>query len=336
MGTPLGTGRACPFLVGLVSGRIPGSYGADDLLPAGGKIRGGNISASLHAETDGVVGVAPENQQTSAYLWAVEWRDFDNASWITHNLDLAVLQGCNVVRVIGSINGIRKGYYTRAQYHAKWDLLRDMCVARGLYLYPCAQSTTYDEFSSIATGDYLAEVVAWAQHINDYQRCIGIDLVSEGDTFAQSTAGLNLYNAVKQVTNLPLTYSFVGSGGDPTLATVRAATANRRDFADIHQYFNPSASAVETAYWGVGQTQPFLVGEFGSPVSAGQSTQTARFQAIHDEVAYVGASARRLAGAFVWSIQDSDTTPGNQYGLYDLSNVERTYLSTVFATFPKA
>ena len=305
-------------------GRIPGVYGPDDLLPGGAKIRGTNIAVAVDA------------------TWALFWKNFEaRIPAITQQLDLAVSVGCNVVRLIGSVLGVANGTFTRAEYLAHWDHFNQLCADRGLYIYPCAQHY-YDtasgypsSFTTIPQSTLIAEEVAFAQHVDQYGRCIGIDLVCESNYYAPKYQAPALYNAVKQVTSLPLTFSLLyqSANDTPTMATMWSTVNSRADFCDIHWY-GPAVTATTLDPYFAGNVKPFVVGEFGSPDSQGY-VQTQRYQQAAAAIGHTTPGGHRAAGAFNWTIQDYSTDPANRYGLFDTAGNPKTQLTSIFQTIPK-
>ena len=312
-------------------GRIPGTYGQDDLLPGGAKIRGVNLVA---AEAQWAQGAAGDG-------WSVLY-EFWDADWMEAQLDDAVEYGCNVVRVMGSIRGIWLSNYTRAAYLARWSELIEMCRVRGLYLYPVGNPGGV-EISDIPYATVEAEIVAWATHVAAYRTSIAIDVVQEDDAYGASADGQALLDALRDVVTLPLTYSIIGG----TKSQLEHADSNapiaaligRVDFFDFHWYYNPAATVIEQYWWDNGAGRPtkkFLIGEYGGPFSDGAAAQTARYEAVAAAINYAGDSGRRPAGAFAWVARDFGTdTATEMWGLKTAAGGERTWITTPFKTIPK-
>lgn len=311
-------------------GRIPGTYGQDDLLPGGAKIRGLNLVPS-EAQWNHAGNVAGDG-------WAVLWRWWD-PDWLAAQLDDAVEFGCNVVRVMGSILGIHLGYYSRATYLAEWSELLEMCRVRGLYFYPCGNPGGV-EVSPIPDATLQDEMVAWAAHIAAYRTSIAIDLVQEDHAFGASADGIALADAVRDVTTLPLTYSIIG-GNPSTLghaendAAVTALSAIV-DFYDLHWYYDPGEDDIEQYWWDGGRIAKLVIGEYGSPFSAGAAAQTARYEAVAATINHAGNSGRRPAGAFAWVARDFGDNPATEmWGLSEADGTRRTWITAPFLTIPK-
>jgi hypothetical protein len=207
--------------------------------------------------------------------WSVMWEHWD-ADAVAAQLDDAVAYGCNVVRTMGSVLGIHLGNYTRAAYLALWDELEAMATARGLYLYPTLNPGGAER-TPMSAAFLTAEARAWAAHVNAYRRCVAIDVIQEDHVWGASAAGQALLGELREVTDLPLTYSIIGGApGQPHTAENQAARDLLRgkvDLLDLHWY-------------------------------------------IVAAVSHVGASGRRPAGAFAWCARDFVSTPtSNQWGL---------------------
>lgn len=266
--------------------------------------------------------------------------DIWDLPWIETQLDDAVALGCNVVRIMGSLVGLYNGRYDRATYHARWAELNDACVDRGLRLYPCMQpGNASDGISGVPQAFLETEGAAWAALINGFQNAIGIDVVQENHAFGATYNGGSLLNVIRDVTDLPLTFSIVGGTpsqlGHADNTAAMTAIRFRVDFMDLHWYHNPTSTGIETYFWDAGYDMPFLVGEFGHVASAGQAAQEARFQAVKDTIAHAGNSGRRPAGALVWDLRDAEgLATSDQYGLRDEDGVTRAYLTAIFDQIP--
>lgn len=312
-------------------GRIPGTYGQDDLLPGGAKIRGLNLVPSY-----------AQWVLAGGHGWATLWKNWD-AAWIEAQLDDAVEYGCNVVRVMGSVWGIELGDYTRSAYLARWSEFLEMCRARGLYVYPCGNPGGY-EIASTTYATVEAEMVAWAAHVAAYRTSIAIDIVQEDDAYGASSDGQNLRDAVAAVTTLPLTYSVTGTTksqlGHADNDAVVLALFNIVDFFDFHWYYSPGADDIEQFWWDNGVGRPLrkvVIGEYGSPYSAGAAAQTARYEAISDTINYAGDSGRRPAGAFAWVARDFGSDPAtDMWGLSAADGTRRSWIITPFEAIAKA
>jgi hypothetical protein len=250
--------------------------------------------------------------------WSVMWEHWD-ADAVAAQLDDAVAYGCNVVRTMGSVLGIHLGNYTRAAYLALWDELEAMATARGLYLYPTLNPGGAER-TPMSAAFLTAEARAWAAHVNAYRRCVAIDVIQEDHVWGASAAGQALLGELREVTDLPLTYSIIGGApGQPHTAENQAARDLLRgkvDLLDLHWYFDtPAANVLEVHVW-PDETVPLVIGEYGAPLSLGAATQEAQVDAIVAAVSHVGASGRRPAGAFAWCARDFVSTPtSNQWGL---------------------
>lgn len=304
-----------------------GDYGQDDLLPDGGKVRGMNIAPAPEA----FVGL-PAGKS----VWTRLWGDTYSEAYMLSQVQKAAALGCNVIRVMGNLGGILDGDYDRATYLARWDHLNDICAQRGIYLYPC--STPGNDVQWVYNASMLAEQLAFAEHVEAYGRCIGLDIVQELYSFAASADGLALINAVRAAVSLPLTYSLLSS--DSVLSSnlaKRDALRSRVDFFDHHWHSTPTVGDVETYYWDEGETKPLLIGEFGNPVSVGDAAQNLHYRRVRDTISVAGGvSGRRGAGAISWCVSDwQDTDPTEQWGAFDIDGVPRPSLTSVVQSILK-
>lgn len=301
-------------------------------MPGGAKIRGMNIAPPPAAFVDIPVGVS---------VWSRLWGDcWDLDDWIIPNLDRIASHGCNVVRAMGSLVGILNDDYDRATYLSRWDDFNAAAANRGLYIYPCAQPGTHSSEAELASAEMLAEMLAFTEHVHEYRTCIGIDVVQELHAWASSAPATTLMNSLREVTDLPLTYSFRGTDSVlPTNVAKRDDVRDKVDFFDLHWYYSPAADGtdMETYYWADGETKPVLIGEFGDPLSAGSAAQNLRYRRIRTTINATGASSgRRTAGGIQWVTTDwQNTDPTDQWGAYDIAGVERTYLTDVIEEIAK-
>lgn len=313
------------------SHRITGTFGTDDLLPGGAKIRGLNLVWS-EAQWYHSGNAADDN-------WATGWRWWDEG-WLIAQLDDAVDFGVNVVRIMGSALGIYRGYYSEATYLTEWATLIDLATARGLYMYPCfhAGNDPYDTEIPAATLQGYAR--NWTRSVGRTRRCIAIDIVNEDTDYAVTTDGQALASAIRGATDLPLTYSVVGGTksqlGHADNDTVVSAINATVDFFDFHWYYNPTSTDIETYWWDGGRTKKIVIGEYGSPESAGASAQTARYEAVADAINHAGDSGRRPAGAFAWVSRDFGPSASiEKWGLSEANGTRRSWIVTPFETIPK-
>lgn len=315
---------------------IPGTYGPDDLLPGGAKIRGLNVTRNK-----------AQNATTPFNADSYMWRDWDPVG-LQAQLDDAVEFGCNVVRIgHGSFTVVYSGAITEATYISRWMTLMGWAEARGLYVYPTLQNGNgNDNFTGVPYATYEGYATRLVAELGPTQRCIGIDVVQEARPFAISTSGSNLINAVRGVTDLPCTYSLIsqesplGGGGTQTASNVAIPTLLPIvDFFDLHWYWTPPSASVFEDYWwnfGIRSGYRVLLGEFGGKESEGGSVLEARFARIADSMAYVGASGHRPAGAITWCARDFDTPITNQHGLSLADGTRRCYRVEPFQTIPTA
>lgn len=255
------------------------------------------------------------------------WRDFWGAhydlTWITDQIDRAKSIGCNAIRIIGAVNGVVAGDYTRATYLARQQAVLDYCISLNMRYYPCGAGD-YATTLTTATKD---ELVAHATALVGQPNIIGFDIVQEYDywstqnsisvaTFLATTGAW--YTAIKAA-NPALACTF--SQADPTLDPT--PIASYADFYDFHLYSDTVPAQFLTV------NKRFIIGELGQNQAASSAARTSRY------VAGAGANSRALCnGTFAWALADQSATASNQWGIFDNSGVERTDMTTTFKTFP--
>lgn len=314
------------------NGRIPGTYGQDDLLPGGAKVRG--------------TWIVPLN--------GIFWTDFDNV-WaaatqprISREMDRAAQLGCNVIGITGSVasmisattSGNTYQPITRAQYHARWDWINAQAVARGLRLNVAGQvGLANDNFASLSQLFLSDELAAWVTHINSYQNVMAIDVVDEGYLSTTAPQRQALYDRLKPLTAIPLCFSLDGARSTLTSnGTARNAIRAHTDFFNVHWYHVPAASEIEAGYWSQGETKPLLIGEYGYNANRNRSqatvnAQVAMYGAVKNADAYVGASGRRAAGCVNWSCTSYEVD--HDWGVYDVDGTYQAYIGDIVKTVPK-
>ena len=168
----------------------------------------------------------------------VNWADFWGANydltWITNQIDNAQKLGCNAIRIIGAVNGIVTGAYTRATYQSRVDAVITYCANRGMSYYAVGAG----DYATTLAAATQTEIVAHATFLTGYSNIIGYDIIQEIDLWASTNATTvaaslatmtTWYTAVKAVApNLPVTWSY--SVGNTN------ANAAALDYYDAHQY----------------------------------------------------------------------------------------------------
>ena len=297
------------------------------LLPSSQYGRGSNISFSYNTASYPFNG----SQQGWPTLWGLAW----NIDEVARRIDHVSVIGGNVIRMPGTVSGIYKGYLSRATYFERWRQVSQRCQERGLFLYPYLADYFNDDFAATPAATVQAEVTAAAAFLHTLPDIIGLDLVQETpDSFPASTAGVSIYNAVKAVTTLPLTYSSLSTLS--ALPPVNAPVS--KDFHDYHIYSDPSAADATalTTYWSGGGTKPVFFGEFGNN---GTDASATRLQNVRNLMANTtGSGGQRVAGGCNWGIEDFVLAGGG-----DLSGLfagpvgayaEKTSLTAVMRTIP--
>lgn len=258
-------------------------------------------------------------------LWGAEW----DYSWVKGQIDQAVSVGANCIRIIGAVNGIVGGHYTRATYHARVAQVIEYCQSLGLGYY-LVGAGDYETTRTQATLDELIAVGLMAQ---EYGNVIAYDVFQEWNVWLNQTtdgsasaitamlADLRAWaTAIRQAgVTLPLTYSSNTTGGVTEVAQFC-------DYADFHVY-NP---VTDTTLDSVAGGKEFIIGEFGANVSVGQAAQETRY----NEVKSLVTARTFIRGAFQWAITDQSASDAEKYGMFDANGVERTYITNIFKTFP--
>lgn len=293
------------------------------LLPGGARVRGSNIVP-----------------QAAHQDWHWLWRDWAWTDWIKWQIDLlAGLTGANTVRVMGTYKAIYDATLTEADYLDRWDQLATYVADLGMYLYPCTGGDFAGAYGYTPTSSFVAEQAAQvAERLRDYPNIIGIDLVQERQSWAK-TEGEMVRSAVLQEIDVPLTFSIAStSQADFANTTWRSEIANVVDFFDYHiNGHTPDSTEFTDDYW-TAQPRPLLIGEFGAPLSLGSVAQAARYSAVSTNAGSTATrsdgTAVKCAGCLSWAITDQDTINTNQWGMFDATGAERTYLTDVFEALP--
>lgn len=315
-----------------------------DFLPNGARVKGANIMPPPRAgELDG--------RRRLGDQWA-RWSDASHpGGWlnIKAQIDQAKALGCNLVRVFATQNaraGSGGPYLTSdvavsdAAYFAAWEQMLNYCRSVGVYCYPCLGGQDSGMIDG-GNGWLYTPTLAWQaaesakiagwldRHIDIVP---GVDLGNEALTWANTvengkTRGLQVYEAVKAVApRLPLTWShaiFAAPGPTPP------QPAGAWDFLDLHIYYDAAATDLD-AMLGTA-SQALVVGEFGSPRSAG-AARVSRYQSALNVVNNVGSAGtgfRKVAGAMVWTLRDAGPgDPSDQTIQWGLASIDG---STVYS-----
>lgn len=288
-------------------------------LPAGARVRGSNIVPRAAFQD-----------------WHWLWEQWEWTAWIKWQVDLLHQLGGNTVRLMGTYKAIYDATLTEATYLDRWDQLATYVADLGMYLYPCCGGDFLGAYGYTPSTAFVADQAAGvAERLRDYPNIIGIDIVQERQAWA-ATNGPSVYAAVREVIDVPLTFSIsTTSQADFANTTWRNEINKWVDFFDYHiNGHTPDATEFVDDYW---LNKPLLIGEFGSPLSAGTAAQTAKYDAISSNVAAtttVGGIDVKCGGCLSWAITDQDTVSTNQWGMFDATGAARTHLTGAFAALP--
>ena len=278
-----------------------------------------------------------------------DWRElafnWDWTNWIKPQVDRARLLGMNLVRLIlapgvtlpkVSTGGSTAGTISSATYETRLRQLATYCAQQGLYLYVCLATDVdfvdvnaaydYGDAGDVATGggtDFSnatvqAAVADAAEWLAEYPNVVGFDVFQENPAGILEADILSLIDAVRAVApRVPITSS-ISSGNWTNTAVPNAvvlyehAAGVGSDFADFHVYTNNDDPTSPDYAISVSGGKPVLIGEFGSPVSAGQSAQ----EAVFENVAAL-RNRQGILGAIVWALADQGVANSLKYGVWD-------------------
>jgi hypothetical protein len=259
------------------------------------------------------------------------FNEWDWTGWIKFQIDLAASAGCNTVRLIGDVAGVDAGTFTAATYRSRWRQLIDYCASLGMYVYVVGGGVS--QFGTMTQADIIAVLVELAAELDGDPTVVAFDVIQEsGWTWALTNAN-EVSAAVRAVCDRPLTYSFPVTDKTTLASQVyRDALRPHVDYFDYHIYLDDVTSTTLLGNYWSRESAPLIVGEFGSPLSDGQSVQEAVYDNMLDAVSADPGDGRRVGGSLAWSIVDGAVA--GQYGLFTDAGVERTYLTDRLALFP--
>lgn len=311
-----------------------------------GKMRGFNVPPTI-AQTSTNGGVDARRRMFAEWNWETEIRP---------RTLLGQTLGCNALRVIGQVDGILDGSYTRAVYEARLTQWITLLDSIGMLFYPSA--VAFPEISRLVNG---TSPFTWAQLQDEIAHhagfldtfgpkvialdiCSELDIATDGpDRAARMAAIVDACHAAAPL--LPLTISTVlpGPHYSGPLANV--------DFYDRHVYtevFKPNfpIGNAQTGIYGQNPgTKPFVIGEFGAPFKDPSWTPAQRRQyaaLIRDEF----HADPRSRGSLAWATNDQVAESPNAngvgavdnitFGMFNTDLTPRTNdIASVLATFPK-
>jgi len=264
--------------------------------------------------------------------WNNFWTVWDWNNHIKWQVDNAKSVGANTIRVIGEPTGIAAGNFTAAQYRARWRQLIDYCASLGMYVYATGGST--NEAASLPVAQITASLVELAKEIHGDPWVMGFDVIQESYAFAMANVA-TVVPAIRAVCDRKLSFSLpVGERWDGDSIYAMNQLRPWVDFYDFHIYYQISNADVDYLFDNSHEVKPIVWGEFGSPVSVGQSAQVARYNAVRDSVYKVRPDGRHIAGALQWAARDQGDDVASQYGMWTKDKVPRQYLIDVFRPFP--
>lgn len=251
---------------------------------------------------------------------------------IKWQVDAAAARGANGLKFYSCVHPVLNGVISQAEQNAKVRQFLDYSATRGLMVY----WTLFDGFTDppLPNTNGLNSALEVGRILNDYPNVVAIDACNElnltqgfGVTVDHLAA---LRPAWKAMSPIPMGLGLsVGSSADLTSSGV-AAIAPYCDFMDFHVYWangDPVASDF-AAYRAAPYYKPWIVGECGQKDSAGQTAQVARWNALG-----VLAQERDCWGCVGYTVSDC-ASPPDDYGMFDASGVERTYLASAFSGWP--
>lgn len=301
--------------------------GSDSLLPDGGQVLGGNIAPTAAEVAEDTIG------------WEPFWRNW-NWTRIAFQIDLHAAIGSNAIRTMSTLLGPLTTSVPRATVLSRWTQFINYAASKGLYVYPCA---AWEAPAGVYTDQQLIdEVVALGQHFHTFDNIIGFDIIQESSMhedrltvpFRQTAT-----TAVRQVTDLPLTWSITGGApfNGETFALNRVK--DYVDFIDIHVYeanYTPPEYQTALNNYYLACSLPFIIGETGQNQSATAAARALRYQGSHDVANEVFAgNGRSGMGMMQWATLDQGTTSGGQWGMWNENGTPRTEMTDLWPTFAR-
>jgi hypothetical protein len=259
-------------------------------------------------------------------------------------------------------------YANRAIAFQRSRQLAIYAASLGMFYYPTLNCCTYNGYLAAPNGGggfgaIADHAAAFCVAHRGLPNIIGIDVAQE--FFLMSAAGVttqnsngdptqtvnpasklssaNKYALVAQIViacraatpEIAITASYgsgdAGSGvfSDPEVAL----TAGSFDFMDYHIYYDPASGDSSTLYSQAGTSgKPFIIGEYGQNIAAGQPAQVTRANAVYNNVVaatYAGQPGCR--GLEWWAVAPQDTTTTDDFGAYDASGNARSVESAIAA-----
>lgn len=276
---------------------------------------------------------------TSGAAYRTMFGEWDWAGWIKPQVDALHSVGGNCVRLIGDLQGVNDGTFTQATYNSRWAQLAEYCASLGMYIYPAGGGVSQVAAGGLTPAQIGDSVAAMAAAIDAHSNVVGIDVLQESVRLQVAGSYALSYPAeitgpVRTATTLPLTFSnsTTAGGGRFEFPLWRRLLRPYVDFWDLHVYFPAAPGLLYDAFWSQGETKPILIGEYGSPASAGVTEQSRQFDAI-TAVANNRLYGLHAAGALAWAVFDQG--PGGEaFGMFETDGTPRTHLTSRFQQLP--
>lgn len=281
--------------------------------PAGNRLR-----APTNILLKGQTIVVPYGDSTSVQMWT----NWPWANWLKPQIDLAVARGANCFTIKGPPGAALNGGLSQSVVAGDLRQFLDYTASIGCYVYACIGQYEGTPTQNINNAGFVAGVHAPYPHV------VGIDAWNETFNMPADypTAAQAIMAAVRSACSIPVTCS-VGNGMGPNLSLL-ASVAAYCDFIDVHPYapIAPDWAYLRAQPW----WKPFIIGEAGSNVAAGASTQTA----FYNGLASTYATQRDCFGVVGFCMVDYDN---GQWGMYDTvpGGTLRTQISSAFDAWPK-
>ena len=288
-------------------------YGARLRLPTRVKIKGLNVVPKASDITVDPAG------------WGPMWNTFDWAGWIKPQIDLAITQGANTVKVTGS--GATASYPSQSVFQSRMRQFLDYCLSSKLFVYWNYASSDWG--GSVATATPFLQAVVGV--LSPYPNVIAIDCANEIGLFGITLANAqSLCQVGKAAGSLPVTGSLSCNSAAAFTDGTASGIAPYVDFMDFHPYFDtgdPSNNDWAT-YRAATYYKPWLIGECGKQNTLAASIVQSRWTAL-GQISNLAADCFGVVG---FSITDYDT---NQFGMYPATLTgARSQQSVPFSAWP--
>lgn len=316
-------------------------------------IKGGNLTARYSD-----VAVTPLGTATWGGPWGAAGQTYD-ASWFTHQMDVAVATGCNTVRIFGDLEQRIAGGMNETDYLSRWEAILVQAANRGLYVVAVGASAYQLEgvaSSGVITTTARNLLKAWYNTIRTHTNVIAIDPIQESSAWVNNTQGNDpyqgeirqtpisaaqlltvqqtVYNDLKgESSTLPICFS--GCQNDYFSAATFSSTSELwrsalpySDYLDFHVYYEMQAKDIAPAI-AVSNGRPILFSEFG--LRGGGAFVGCTYEQMKRVVFNTG-----IDGVICFSLVDAigEIHPNQDWGIADDGGTPLRSKGTVFATFP--